>query len=36
MQKISFELLKNGREYSDKIIKGLAAGVSHFHAVKYF
>ena len=32
---ISHQLLSEGREYSERILKGLTAGVSHFHAVKY-
>lgn len=32
---ISFELLNNGRDYAKTILKGLTAGVSHFHAVEY-
>jgi len=28
-------LLHDGREYAHNILKGLTAGVSHFHAVKY-
>jgi aspartyl aminopeptidase len=34
-QKISFQLLKQGREYSERVLKGLQAGISHFHAVEY-
>ena len=34
-QKISLALLNEGREYSERILKGLTAGVSHFHAVQY-
>jgi aspartyl aminopeptidase len=33
--KVSHALLKEGREYSERILKGLTAGVSHFHAVQY-
>jgi hypothetical protein len=33
--KVSLPLLNEGREYSERILKGLTAGVSHFHAVKY-
>ena len=33
--KISHALLTEGREYSERILKGLSAGVSHFHAVRY-
>ena len=33
--KVSKQLLDEGREYSERILKGLSAGVSHFHAVKY-
>ena len=33
--KISHNLLTEGREYSERILKGLTAGVSHFHAVQY-
>jgi aspartyl aminopeptidase len=33
--KISHALLTEGREYSETILKGLTAGVSHFHAVDY-
>jgi len=32
---LSFELLNNGREYAKRILKGLTAGVSHFHGVEY-
>ena len=32
---ISNVLLKEGRQYAEKILKGLTAGVSHFHAVQY-
>ena len=32
---ISNALLHEGREYSTEILKGLTAGVSHFHAVAY-
>jgi aspartyl aminopeptidase len=35
MQKITQTLLKEGRDYSEKMLKGLRAGVSHFHAVTY-
>ena len=34
-QKISFQLLKEGRDYSERVLNGLRAGVSHFHAVQY-
>ena len=33
--KISKTLLDEGRKYSERILKGLTSGVSHFHAVKY-
>jgi len=33
--KITHALLKEGREYSERVLKGLTAGVSHFHAVQY-
>lgn len=32
---ITHALLTEGREYSERVLKGLTAGVSHFHAVKY-
>ena len=32
---ITHALLKEGRDYSERIVKGLTAGVSHFHAVHY-
>lgn len=32
---LSFELLNQGRDYAKTILKGLTAGVSHFHAVDY-
>lgn len=32
---VSNLLLTEGREYSKRILKGLTAGVSHFHAVQY-
>jgi aspartyl aminopeptidase len=37
MQKaaISNALLTEGRAYAQEILKGLTAGTSHFHAVKY-
>ena len=31
----SQNLLEEGREYSKRILQGLTAGVSHFHAVQY-
>lgn len=36
MQTLSKTLLEEGRLYSERILKGLRAGTSHFHAVKYF
>jgi len=37
MQKagISNALLTEGRAYAQEILKGLTAGTSHFHAVKF-
>ena len=32
---ITHALLKEGRQYSERILKGLTAGTSHFHAVQY-
>lgn len=32
---VTFEVLTQGREYAKGILKGLTAGVSHFHAVDY-
>jgi hypothetical protein len=32
---ISHSLLKDGREYSKRVLEGLSAGISHFHAVQY-
>ena len=32
---VSNALLGEAREYSSEILKGLTAGVSHFHAVAY-
>lgn len=32
---LTFDLLNQGREYSKTILKGLTAGVSHFHAVDF-
>jgi len=33
--KVTHAVLKEGREYSERILKGLTSGVSHFHAVQY-
>jgi aspartyl aminopeptidase len=33
--KVTKDLLIQGREYSERVLKGLTAGVSHFHAVQY-
>jgi aspartyl aminopeptidase len=32
---VTSTLLKEGRQYSEKILEGLTAGVSHFHAVAF-
>ena len=32
---INHQLLNESREYAEKILVGLQAGVSHFHAVQY-
>lgn len=32
---LTFEVLSQGRDYAKNILKGLTAGVSHFHAVDY-
>ena len=33
--KLSFQLLKEGKQYSERVLEGLSSGVSHFHAVSY-
>jgi aspartyl aminopeptidase len=33
--RITHALLKDGREYSERVLKGLRAGISHFHAVDF-
>ena len=32
---VTLQQLNEGRAYSQEILKGLTAGVSHFHAVQY-
>lgn len=34
-KRLNLDLLNESREYAEKILQGLRAGVSHFHAVKY-
>lgn len=35
MSKVSHLLYKEGKSYSENILKGLTASVSHFHGVEY-